>query len=186
MLRSQNGYVANNPSLTATYTVPGTRTQLRLRKGVCAEALLIVAERFDNEVEDIDTAHSFLADAAPSVPGGEPSSLRDDWSYAPRPVRGQITVLSNHASGTACFSGDTEIVTREGIRPIADLAGMDVEVLTRDPWTGKNGHWRKAPIRSFGSARTYVITLARHGRKVQIRATADHRWFVRRPTAVKY
>lgn len=101
VLKSQNGWAANDASLCATYTVPGSLVKLRLRRGDVATVLLYVAQRFDDEVEDIDTAKTFIEDAAPSIKGGEPSILRDDWSYAERPVRGSNVTLSNHASGTA-------------------------------------------------------------------------------------
>lgn len=99
--RSQNGYLANDTSVLAWSTVPGTTVRFRLRKGPVTDVLTYLASRFDNEVEDIDTAHTYRQDAAPSIPGGEPSTLLDDWSYAPRPIRGSTTTLSNHASGTA-------------------------------------------------------------------------------------
>lgn len=110
----------------------------------------------------------------------------DDWSYANRLVRGSATVVSNHGSATACFAGDTEIVTRDGIRKIGDLAGTTATVLARDPRTGKAGTWVDAPIREFGVQPTRVVNLARHGRTMQIRATGDHRWYVMRPTEVDY
>lgn len=101
MAVSQNGYRANDTSVLDTFTVPGSKVRLRLRKGPVATVLLYVAARFDDEVEDIDTAQTYRQDAAPSIPGGEPSTLADDWSYAERPIRGSTTTLSNHASGTA-------------------------------------------------------------------------------------
>lgn len=101
MARSQNGYPANDRSLLDYYRVPGSSVGLNLRKGAVATVLLYLAEQFDNYVEDLDTAGTYIEDAAPAIAGGEPSTLRDDWSFAPRPVRGSTTTLSNHASGTA-------------------------------------------------------------------------------------
>jgi hypothetical protein len=54
-----------------------------MRPGDVTEVLREVARRFHSEVEPID--------------GG----VRDDWGWAYRPVRGQQTGFSNHASGTA-------------------------------------------------------------------------------------
>src|SRR5690606_40973897 len=80
--RSQNGYTANDVNLTKVYDIPGTRRQIRLRKGPAGELLVWVASQFDKRVEDIDAGQL------------------DDWGYAERPIRGG-TELSNHASGTA-------------------------------------------------------------------------------------
>jgi len=136
---SQNGYTANDTSALDTYTVPGSRVRLRLRKGPPATVLLYLASRFDDEVEDIDTAGTYIQDAAPSIPGGEPSTLADDWSYAPRPIRGSTTTLSNHASGTAIDlnatqhpRGSARTFTAEQTRRVrAILASL------RDPLTGR-------------------------------------------------
>lgn len=98
--RSQNGYPADHDA-TDVFVVPGSLVRLRLRRGPCAEVLTAFAARFDDEAEDIDRAGAFPGDCDPGIPGDEPSRLADDWSYAPRPVRGSTTVISNHASGTA-------------------------------------------------------------------------------------
>ena len=103
---SQNGYPVGRAHC-AIYTVPGTRVQLALRKGSVAEVLLHLASRFDDEVEDIDTHRSYSEDPRPDIPGGGPSAVGDDWSYASRPVRGGEAV-SNHASGTAIDMNATQ------------------------------------------------------------------------------
>lgn len=82
---SQNGWRANDSTVTANQLVPGTEVKLRVRKDAPGLLLLEVASAFDRLVEDIDNARGAL----------------DDWGYAERPVRGSTTVLSNHASGTA-------------------------------------------------------------------------------------
>lgn len=81
MPHSQNGWPANDRSLIDTFTVPGTDVRLPLRKGDAAVVLLYVAARWHREVERLIPGHC--------------------WGYAERPIRGSITVLSNHASGTA-------------------------------------------------------------------------------------
>jgi hypothetical protein len=136
---SQNGYIANDTDCLAWTTVPGTTVRFRLRKGAVTDVLTYLASRFDNEVEDIDTAGSFISDAKPSIPGGEPSTLLDDWSYAPRPIRGSTTTLSNHASGTAIDLNATQhprgvhgTFTTAQIKAVrAILADL------RDPTTGR-------------------------------------------------
>lgn len=86
---SQNGYPANDRSLTALFDVPGSEVTFRLRKGVCGEALALLAGWVDKNVEDIDIRR-----------GVRGFDVFDDWSYAERLVRGGAS-LSNHASGTA-------------------------------------------------------------------------------------
>lgn len=70
-----------------------------------------------------------------------------------------------------CFSGDTEIITVEGVRAIGPLAGTVQTLLTR------NGAWIDAPIRSFGKQRLWRLTLQRQGIEKVIFCTGDHRWF---------
>lgn len=79
---SQNGWRANDASVTSTRNVPGSAVRLRVRNGAAGDLLLEVAARFDREVENID-------------------DVADDWGYGERTIRGSTTTLSNHASGTA-------------------------------------------------------------------------------------
>lgn len=72
-----------------------------------------------------------------------------------------------------CFRGDTEIITRDGIRQIGGLVGTTQSLLT----TG--GKWVEAPIKSFGKQELYKLTLERSGVEKVIYTTADHRWFAR-------
>lgn len=81
-----------------------------------------------------------------------------------------------------CLSGDTEVVTRKGIKPIRDLAGGVHELLI--PTKGKlgglssNGSFREAQVKAFGKQALYEVSLARGRSKKTIHATAEHRWFV--------
>lgn len=84
MLRSQNGWPANNASLVKSQLIPGTQVKITVRTDSAGLLLLEVASAFDRLVEDVDNARAGL----------------DDWGYAQRPVRGGSD-LSNHASGTA-------------------------------------------------------------------------------------
>lgn len=80
-----------------------------------------------------------------------------------------------------CFSGDTEIITRDGIQRIGDLAGQDVEVLApfrQGEGLTPHGGWVTAPIRYYGVAPLRKITLQRGKAKKEVFATADHKWFV--------
>lgn len=83
MATSQNGWSANDRSVIASYTVPGTSRKLALRKGDVSVVLLDLAAWIDANIVAIDTGEL------------------DDWGYAERPIRGSSTTLSNHASGTA-------------------------------------------------------------------------------------
>lgn len=81
--RSQNGYRAGSASSIGvkTYAVPGyPNVKIPIQQDV-APLLLAMARWFFDNVEK------------PVIPGC--------WGYAYRPVRGQTSGLSNHASGTA-------------------------------------------------------------------------------------
>lgn len=90
---SQNGYSANDRSVIASYTVPGTSLRISLRKGDCSVVLLDYLARYNREVEPLS------------------HNPQDLWGYAERTIRGSSTTLSNHASGTAT---DTR-ATRHGL-----------------------------------------------------------------------
>lgn len=79
---SQNGYRANDISLTRVFEIPGTTRHVRLRRGPPGALLVELAAWFHRRLEPIDRGQL------------------DDWGYAERPIRGSTT-LSNHASGTA-------------------------------------------------------------------------------------
>lgn len=83
MPNSQNGYSANDRSVIATYTVPGTTLKIPLRKGDVSVVLLEYLRRYHLEVESLYN---------------QPQDL---WGYAERTIRGSSATLSNHASGTA-------------------------------------------------------------------------------------
>lgn len=72
-----------------------------------------------------------------------------------------------------CFSGDTRVLTRNGVFSIKDLSGKTVEVL------GRKGIWVKGDFNSYGKQKLYEISLTRNRQKKIIYATAGHRWFVR-------
>lgn len=80
MAYSQNGYLAKDFSLIATYTVPGTGVRVSVRKGDVSVVLLWLMEQFNKRVE--------------------PLTGKDTGGYNPRAVRAGND-LSNHASGTA-------------------------------------------------------------------------------------
>ena len=82
-----------------------------------------------------------------------------------------------------CFSGDTEIVTRDGIKPIAELAGTSPELLV-PVITGEHhalqprGRFRPVPVRAFGEQQLWKILLTSRRAKKTVYATAEHRWLL--------
>lgn len=91
-----------------------------------------------------------------------------------------IPITPSSDSCLYCFAGETEVVTRDGIKPIRELAGTSPELLV--PRMGKNpglqtqGDFRQAPVRAFGTQRLWQITLTSRRAEKTIFATAEHRW----------
>lgn len=72
-----------------------------------------------------------------------------------------------------CLGGETEVVTRHGIKRIDDLAAIGHATVMTD-----FGKWVTADVLNFGDQPLAEIVLHR-GRQVKtVRATAEHRWFV--------
>lgn len=107
MLTSQNGYSANDRTVIASYTIPGTTLRVALRKGDVSVVLLEYLRRYHLEVESLY-----------HVP-------QDLWGYAERTIRGSSTVLSNHASGSAvdCRS------TRHGLGMVGTFTPAEEKAL---------------------------------------------------------
>lgn len=72
-----------------------------------------------------------------------------------------------------CFAAETRVLTREGVREIADLFGSSHLLMTR------GGHWVEAEVRSFGVQPLMKVTLRRNKQVKVIHATPEHRWFGR-------
>ena len=80
-----------------------------------------------------------------------------------------------------CLTGDTEVVTREGILPIRALVGhprLLVPLVGKFGGLGHRGSFRKVEVRSFGRQKLWEITLRQSRSTRVVRATAEHRWFV--------
>lgn len=94
---------------------------------------------------------------------------------------GFINKMLSHYTGKIvmhnCFSGDTEFLTRHGVKKFEDVVGQTVEVLT------DRSRWIEAEVRNYGKAQLLKITLRRRGRSGRsvktIFATANHNWLVR-------
>lgn len=71
-----------------------------------------------------------------------------------------------------CFSGDTRIWTKQGLKSLAELEGQTVKVFT------KNGGWEDASIQCFGEQPVKKLILKRGKIQQEILVTGDHIWFV--------
>lgn len=72
-----------------------------------------------------------------------------------------------------CFTGETEVITKEGYKQFKDIVNTNQLLLMKD------GSWKEAPIKHFGQQEIYKLTLSRAGRKKVIRTTKNHKWFIR-------
>lgn len=121
-------------------------------------------EAYDPEV--VKEAEAWIEDVIYAVRNGEEAS-RD---------------MPREFCQSWCLAGDTEVVTRQGIRRIGELAGQDVELLVPakhgDGLTW-HGHWETHPVRSFGTQLLQRIELRRGRATMTVRATAEHQWFLR-------
>lgn len=77
----------------------------------------------------------------------------------------------------SCLAGETEIVTRNGLHTLKELAGSHVTVRS------VNGRWTDAEIKSFGKQPLLKVELSRGLAKKTVYATPEHRWFrLKRPS----
>jgi hypothetical protein len=100
-------------------------------------------------------------------------------SFAPRSLQ---VHLGPSEIGEPCLSGDTEVVTRQGIRKISDLVGTQTELLVPLLYAGSSirkrwGKFRYAPVACFGEQELFRVTLRRNQERKEVLATAEHRWF---------
>lgn len=79
-----------------------------------------------------------------------------------------------------CYQGETEFITRDGIKTFAETVGTTQTLLVN---TGAGGVWVDAPILSFGEQTLWRVTLRRNQITKEIYATSDHRWLVRKRKA---
>ena len=71
-----------------------------------------------------------------------------------------------------CLAGDTKVITRQGVKPISELAGNHVEIMT------SRGKWTVVPFRSYGSQNVFNVKIRNRNSEKVIKATSNHRWFV--------
>jgi len=72
-----------------------------------------------------------------------------------------------------CLAGETKVLTKRGTFEIKDLEGSSPELLMRD------GTWKKAPIREYGTQELMKITLKRSGSEHVIYSTPNHKWIIK-------
>ena len=71
-----------------------------------------------------------------------------------------------------CLSGDTKILTKDGIKPLSELVDKPIKVL------GKNHGWEDATVKHFGKQELRKLIVERYGVRKEIKTTGNHRWFV--------
>ena len=72
-----------------------------------------------------------------------------------------------------CLRFSTKVFTRQGWKQIGDLAGKEVEIVT------KNGKWVTAPFKSYGKQKLMKTSFSdEEGYETIIYSTPEHRWFV--------
>jgi hypothetical protein len=72
-----------------------------------------------------------------------------------------------------CFSGDTKILTDEGIKRLDVCVGQNIKVLNR--YHG----WEDGTVEYFGKAPVKKLTLERYGVYKELTVTGNHKWFIR-------
>jgi hypothetical protein len=109
---------------------------------------------------------------------------------AQRVLSGQVSIASVPISPGSdncyfCVSADTAVVTRDGIKPIAELAGTTPELLVprmgENPGLQAKGDFVAAPVREFGRQRLWKITMTSRRAEKTVYATAEHRWLLTPP-----
>lgn len=83
-----------------------------------------------------------------------------------------------------CVTGDTEVVTSGGIKPIRDIVGT-AALLVPESRAPSRGGFKTAPVRYFGDQQTYTVTMRRYKAVKTVTTTADHRWFDHLGTEVR-
>jgi|GEM_PF-100293 len=87
----------------------------------------------------------------------------------------------NNVCAYNCFSGETEYMTKEGLKTFKETVGTRQTVLCED------GEWREAEIRSFGRQPLNRIEFrpgkrSRSNLRYVVYATPNHRWITQRGT----
>jgi hypothetical protein len=161
------------------WTQDGTKTEGdELDEMTQAHSVVELDETHLKILEDLEaTGHSSLWVPDHHLWQGHTAGLKyvfDNWDENGTPMRGLFDTnsLDSDPGKPNCVSGDTKVITREGVKPIRLLAGGAADIIT------SRGKWVRAPFKSYGEQEVFAITLKNHKRTKVIKATADHRWFV--------
>lgn len=73
-----------------------------------------------------------------------------------------------------CFSGETKVITRIGLKKIADIVNTPVEIING------NGDWETTTFRYCGDQKLYALQLTSRGKSKTILTTAEHEWIVQK------
>lgn len=124
-----------------------------------------------------ETGHSSLWVPDHHLWQGHTAGLKyvyDLWAENGSSMRGLFDTnsLDSDPGKPNCAAGDTKVITRQGVKPIRELAGSDAEIITT------RGAWVTVPFKSYGQQEVFAVTLKNRERTKVIKATADHRWFV--------
>src|SRR6202012_3166582 len=77
-----------------------------------------------------------------------------------------------------CFGASTEVVTRDGIKPIGELAGTSPQLVVPSVRNGSlmsSGTFESHPVQYFGAQPTFTVTLTRNRAVTTVITTAEHR-----------
>lgn len=137
----------------------------RSARGGLVERPHVILDEYDESV--LDEIRSWLGDVIYAVIHDEdlPWDMPRDWVEK------------------FCLAGEAEVVTRQGLRPISELAGQEVELLSprrQEEGLASVGSWVRVPVREYGTRPLCAITLRRGRSEKVIHATAEHRWFIRK------
>jgi 3'-phosphoadenosine 5'-phosphosulfate sulfotransferase (PAPS reductase)/FAD synthetase len=101
------------------------------------------------------------------------SGLRHHWAY---------DLGMPRLSCILCLDGTTEVVTRDGIKPIAALADGHHELLVPKVTAfglSSEAGFARVPVMRLGQQPLLQVALVRGRQRKVVRATPEHRWFLR-------
>lgn len=119
----------------------------------------------------------------PIAPWSTPS-VYDYIALKQEPLHEAYTVYkSTRVSCAFCLSGDTEVLTRKGVKQIRELAGGTHTLLIPKVNARKglttHGGFKEVAVREYGTQKLLRIDLKKPRRQFKtVYATAEHRWFV--------
>jgi hypothetical protein len=161
------------------WTADGTATNGdELDEMTEAYAKVVLDETHLKILEDLEsTGHTALWVSDHHLWQGHTGGLKhvfDAWADAGHPMRGLFDTnsLDQDPGKPNCLGGDTKVITREGVKPIRDLACKTVEIIT------SRGAWKSAPFKSYGVQDVFTVTLKRGKDTRTVVATGDHRWYI--------